>query len=75
MTPVQDSNTTEHLSCHQDFFRREESGDCIPSCATWKEFSYAEVVLTDVLIILSAVIGLITGSAVLILATVQFKRM
>ena len=75
MVSLQNSTFTEQLPCRQDFFRELESGDCIPSCATWREYSHAEVILTDVLIILSAVIGLITGSAVIIMAIVRFKQM
>ena len=71
----QDPFIVELLPCRQDFFREEESGLCVPNCATWSEFSQTEVVVTDVLITLSAVIGFISGSAVLVMAAARRKRM
>lgn len=75
MAVYQDTTLSELLPCREHFFREEESGNCIPSCAAWQEYSHAEVVLTDVLITMSAVIGLFTGSAVIVMAIMRFKRM
>ena len=60
--------------CSKGFYCSEATGLCQPLCSQWKEFSKATEVTTDVFILLSACIALISGSAVLIIACIRWKQ-
>ena len=67
----------EPLQCREDFFREEEEegGACVPSCHTWKEFSEAVTVISDLVIGLMFAIGFIFSLAVIIISCIRFERM
>ena len=69
--------TPEPLQCQEDFFREKEKegGACVPSCYTWKEYSEAVTVITDLAIGLTSVIGFIFCLAVIIISCIRFDRM
>ena len=74
MLPEEFQTMTTPLECREDFIR-DESGICVPSCSSWREFSDAEVVVTDVFIAVSAYIGFFSALAVLVISLFRFKRM
>lgn len=63
------------LPCREDFFREEGSESCVPNCYTWREYSPAEVIVTDVVNILANSVGFIAGLAVVVISLIRFKRM
>ena len=73
-TPL-NTSTSELLDCREDFFREEGSVRCIPSCYTWKEYSPAETIIYDVIILVAAIVGFISGLFVLLISFIRFKRM
>ena len=70
-------NTSGPIPCRKGFFREkdDEKGPCFPHCEKWKEYSDSEVIGTDVVILGSAVIGVVAGLAVIVISIVRFKRM
>ncbi len=73
--PQNNTRTPTLLPCRDDFYREEGSDSCVPSCATWHEYSQIEVIFIDVVIILSTVIGFIAGLAVVVFSIIRFERM
>ena len=73
-TPL-NTSSSELLDCHEDFFREEGSARCIPSCYTWNEYSPAETIIYDVIILVAAIVGFISGLFVLLISFIRFKRM
>ena len=63
------------LPCREDFFREEGSSDCIPNCHTWKEFSQAEVIVLDVIIVAANVHGFVAGMVVIVISIIRRKKM
>ena len=61
--------------CQENFFRPEGSLACVPSCHTWSAFPPSVTISTDVFIALSAIIGLVTGVAVVVLSVFRHKQM
>ncbi len=50
-------------------------GLCRPRCDKWEDFSKVVVTVIDVMTIISALIGLFSGTAVLMLSCIRWKRM
>ena len=73
MTPQND--TKKLLECREDFYREEGSRECLPSCYSWKESSHKATVTRDVILLISAIIGVISALAVMIISVIRFKRM
>ena len=73
--PSQNASASTLPSCREDFFREEGSDSCVPSCYTWHEYSEAEVIVTDVVTGLSAVIGFVSGLVIIVISSIRFKRM
>jgi hypothetical protein len=68
-------SVSNSVTCREDFFLNEETGFCVPSCDTWREYSDSEVVVTDVLILSANVIGFIAGVLVLVISVISYERM
>ena len=67
-----DNCTSTGRACREGFYC--ESGICLPRCDEWEQYPHAIVVAIDVIVILSAAVGLIAGIAVLILSCISWKR-
>ena len=65
------------LQCQEDFSCTtvRNVSLCLPVCGRWEESSHVVVLAIDVVIILSAAIGLIASLAVLVIACIRWKRM
>lgn len=63
------------LPCRENFFRPEGSVFCVANCHTWSEFSQSVAISTDVVVALSAIIGMVTGIAVIVISVLRFKKM
>ena len=61
--------------CSEGFYIDESTGLCIPECGVWEEFPHSFVVVVDALVILSAIVYLLSGVAVLVLSCINYKRM
>lgn len=74
-----DDDSTAELNCSQDFisFNLSKHGGtiCAPECQRWSPFTPREVKITDILVVLSAALALVLGSAVLILGCIRCKKM
>ena len=75
MTTPLNTSTSELLDCREDFFREGDSKLCVPSCYTWKEFTPTETIIYDVIILLSAIVGFISGLFIMVISFIRFKRM
>ncbi len=75
--PAVPTNSTamELLPCEEDFFRDNKSGRCVPRCGIWSEYSTVDLVTTDAIILLTAVIGFIASVAVIVISLMRYKRM
>ena len=62
------------FQCSMGFYCSHDSGLCQPLCSQWKEYPKSTEVATDVFILLSACIALISGSAVLIIACIRWRQ-
>ena len=69
------SSSLDLLPCSEDFFREEGSKFCVPSCYTWHEFSETEVTVSDVIIGLSAVVGILSSFVVFAVSLTKPKQM
>ena len=69
------ASAPDKLPCQENFFRPEELGICVANCHTWSEFSQSVRVGTDMVILLTAIIGFITGLAVITISLLRFKKM
>ena len=61
------------IECHDQFYC--ENNFCKPRCDSFGEQSDVFVVASDVLVAVSAVIGSIAGSTVLVISCLRHKRM
>ena len=69
------SDTELFLPCEENFFRENGSDTCVPECGVWSEYSYVDLVVTDMVILVSAVIGFVSSIAVLVISCIRYKRM
>ena len=75
-------NATGHLTaesectieCRDDFYKDSEMCTCKPRCDRWEQHPHSTVIVADVIVIISASIGLLAGIAVLILTLMRRKR-
>ena len=63
------------LTCSEGFYVSESTGLCRPECGVWEELPHSLIVGADVAIILSAIVYLLSGTAVLVLSCIYRKRM
>ena len=71
------SNGTDPLllNCEESFFRENGSDTCVPECGVWSEYSYVDLVITDMVILVSALIGFVSSIAVIVISCIRYKRM
>ena len=74
-TDTKVSGTPDLLACREDFFREEGSNDCVPNCHTWKQFSQAEVIIFDAIIVAANVVGFVAGIIVIVISIIRRKKM
>jgi hypothetical protein len=60
-------------TCQVDFFF--DGGVCKPECGKWSIYSNEQVTATSVLVFISTTVGIISGTAVFILALIRYKSM
>ena len=77
LTIVQNTSirSSSSLNCEKDFYFEEVSGSCVPRCGVWSEYSPTELVTTDMIILVTAVIGFTASVAVVVLSLIRYKRM
>ena len=65
------------LQCQEGFSCTAVSNAsiCLPVCGSWEEYPRETVVATDVVIILSAVIGVVSSIAVLVISCIRWNHM
>ena len=61
------------ITCHDQFYC--ENNFCKPNCHRFREYSEAYTVTSDVLLVVSGSIGILSGGAVLLISCVHRKRM
>ena len=61
--------------CSEGFYCDQSTARCLPLCKEWNEYPRSTEVATDVVVILSACIGVISATVVLVLSCVRWKRM
>ena len=69
------NGTKKLLECREDFYREEGSRACFPSCYSWKQSSREATVARDIILLISAIIGVISALAVMIISVIRFKKM
>ena len=47
----------------------------MPECGVWSEYSDAELISTDMIILMSAVIGFFSAIAVVVISIIRYERM
>lgn len=61
----QQNVTCSKITCHEGFYCKEDVNNsnaaCAPSCHTWKQYPHATNITIDVLVLLSACIGVVSG--------------
>ena len=68
-------NTSTARMCNEGFYISESTGLCVPECGVWEEFPHSFSVGIDALVILLGIVYLLSGSAVLVLSCINYKRM
>ena len=65
------------LQCQEDFSCSVvgNTSVCLPVCGSWDEYPHETVVATDVVIVLSAVIGVVISIAMLLTSCIRWKNM
>ena len=63
------------LPCQDNFFRPDGSDICVANCHTWSQYTESVVIVTDVFILLAAIIGFIAAVATVIISFIRFKKM
>ena len=77
-TPLKNQTCT----CNEDFYCKQtnESGSnlqsvCVPECGSWEQYSGATTIVIDALVIMAAVIGVISGIVVFVIAGAKKRKM
>ena len=77
LSPVSEVGN-QTCTCNEDFFCKRPNGSeqefCVPECGTWEEYPHKTVVIIDAVVILAAIIGLVSGVAVLIITGIRRKK-
>ena len=65
------------LQCQEGFscIAVSNASICLPVCGSWEEYPRSTVVATDVVVILSGVIGFVSSIAVLVISCIRWNRM
>ena len=65
------------LQCQEDFSCSMvgNTSVCLPVCGSWNEYPHATVVATDVVVVLSAVAGVVVSIAMLLISCIRWKSM
>ena len=65
------------LQCQEDFSCSVvgNASVCLPVCGSWNEYPHETVVATDVVVVLSAVIGVVASIALLLISCIRWKSM
>ena len=70
--------TCNNITCREGFYCKEDANNsntlCSPSYHTWKQYPHATNIATDVLVLMSACIGVISGVGVLVVAGIRRKN-
>lgn len=69
------NTSNQTLNCSEGFFYEVNEGKCTPECAIWTPFSKPMILVTDILTIFSAVMGVIAGIAVLLTSMLCHRKL
>ena len=72
-SPTRNNSTT--VSCPKDFFLSNSSGKCSPLCSSWEGSPHGITVFAKATLIVSVVVGCLTGFLVLVVSWIQRGRM
>ena len=77
--PFQDQNSTaspmtRSFTCREGFYLDNEIGFCLPECSKWENAPH-HVLITQVIVILSGVVYILSASVLLLLSCLHHKRM
>lgn len=61
-------------NCSEGFYRNT-NGSCLPECAVWSPYPQTTVLITDILVIFSTVVAVVSGVAVLFVSCVRCQKM
>ena len=64
-----------NIGCRDDFYKDSEMCTCRPRCDRWEPLTHSMVVTLDVTVIISASVGLLAGTAVLVFSLIRRKHM
>lgn len=69
-------NNNKSCSCSKDFKCKDnnETNICVPVCGSWKTEPYITSVAVDVVVVLSAIIGVVSAVAVIVIAISRRKK-
>ena len=65
------------IQCSEDFSCSvvRNGSFCLPVCGSWEQLPHGTVVAVDVVVVLSAVIGVIASIAVIVISCIRWNRM
>lgn len=66
--------SSQTINCSEGFYWDKNRG-CQPECNVWTPYSRIMLVITDILTVLPAIVGVISGIAVLLLSWVRRKKL
>lgn len=69
------TNSQQTVNCSEDFFYSDKRKGCIPECDGWTPFSSRVVLITDILTVFPAVVGVVAGVAVLLTSWARCRKL
>ena len=74
-------SSNQTCTCNEDFFCKKINSSardfhfaCVPECGSWEEYPHTTTVIIDVVVILAASIGIVSGIVLLVIAGVRRKK-
>ena len=72
---LQNKTTAKILECSRGFYQENGSQICIPSCYSWTAYGKTLSISVDVMLGVTAFIGLLSAIAVLVISGLRHHRM
>ena len=80
LVPFEDQNSTaspmaRSITCREDFYLDNEIGFCLAECSKWENLPHHVELTTQVVVILSGGVYILSASVLLLLSCLHHKRM